>query len=99
MIVFSRIFTAHPEAVGESYFEHMIFALRFSGRLFRAAFAAPVHGFVPGVCETTASRTVLEMNDELRVRRALLAAGAEAHSESPALARSAISRSTIAGSL
>lgn len=69
------IFLSHPEAAGESYFEHMVFAFRFSARLFRAAFAAALHGVVPGACETTASTAVLQMNDELRTRRAALAAG------------------------
>ena len=74
----SKLFTDHPEAVGESYFEHMAFALKFSGRLFRAAFAAFAHGFVPGLCETTASSAILEMNDEIRARRAEMAQGAKA---------------------
>ena len=65
----STLFTDHPQAVNESYFEHMAFALKFSGRLFRAALAAFAHGFVPGVCETTASSAILEMNDEIRARR------------------------------
>jgi hypothetical protein len=68
-------FLAHPEAVGESYFEHMAFAFRFSGRLFKAALAAFVHGVVPAACETTASATVLAMNEEIRARRALMASG------------------------
>ena len=66
----SKLFTDHPQAVNESYFEHMAFALKFSGRLFRAGLAAFAHGFVPGVCETTASSAILEMNDEIRARRA-----------------------------
>ena len=74
MPVLSKLFTAHPEAAGESYLKHMAFAFIFSGRLFGAAFAALIHGFVPGLCETTVSRTVLGMNDELRERRANLAA-------------------------
>ena len=69
----SKLFTAHPAAVGESYFEHMKFALKFSGRLFRAAFAAFAHGFVPAVCETTASEAVFAMTDEIRARRRLMA--------------------------
>ena len=73
----SKLFTAHPEAVNESYFEHMAFALKFSGRLFRAAFAAFAHGFVPGVCETTASSAILAMNDEIRARRAQMAGDAK----------------------
>ena len=73
----SKLFTGHPQAVNESYFEHMAFALKFSGRLFRAAFAAFAHGFVPGVCETTASSAILAMNDEIRARRAQMAQGAK----------------------
>ena len=73
MSILSRLFSAHPAAVGESYFEHMAFALKFSGRLFRAALAAFAHGFVPAVCETTASEAVLAMTGEIRRRRALMA--------------------------
>ena len=69
----SKLFIAHPAAVGESYFEHMKFALKFSCRLFRAGLAAFVHGFVPAVCETTASEAILAMNDEIRARSRLMA--------------------------
>jgi hypothetical protein len=72
MSTMSKLFIAHPAAVGESYFEHMAFAFRFSGRLFRAGFAAFAHGFVPAVCETTASEAILAMNDEIRARRKLM---------------------------
>ncbi len=71
----ARIFNDHPAAVGESYLEHMAFALCFSGRLFRAAAAALVHGVVPSLCETTASTTILAMTDEIRHRRAEMAKG------------------------
>ena len=73
----SKLFTDHPQAVNESYFEHMAFALKFSGRLFRAALAAFAHGFVPGICETTASSAILAMNDEIRARRAQMAGDAK----------------------
>ena len=68
-----QIFRAHPQAVGEGYFEHMAVALGISARLFRAALAALAHGFVPAVCETTASTAILEMTDEIRARRATMA--------------------------
>jgi Family of unknown function (DUF6356) len=74
MPALKQIFLDHPAKVEETYFEHMIFAFRFSGRLFRAAFAALVHGVVPCLHETTASSEVLAMNDEIRARRALVAA-------------------------
>ena len=31
MSTMSKLFIAHPAAVGESYFEHMKFAFKFSG--------------------------------------------------------------------
>ena len=72
MSTMTKLFIAHPAAVGESYFEHMRFAFRFSGRLFRAGFAAFAHGLVPAVCETTASEAILAMNDEIHARRKLI---------------------------
>jgi hypothetical protein len=73
MTAFDRIFRAHPQAVNETYGEHRIFAFGFSARLFWAALAAFIHGLVPCLCETTASRAVLDMNDEIRARRRLMA--------------------------
>lgn len=67
-----EIFHDHPARVGESYFEHLGFALGFAARLFRAAFAALIHGIVPCLHETTASTEVLAMHDEIRARRALM---------------------------
>jgi hypothetical protein len=52
------LFTEHPEAVGESYFEHMGVALSFAGPLLAAGLAALVHAFLPFLCVTTASATV-----------------------------------------
>lgn len=75
MKMLDDLFLAHPRAAGESYFEHMAFAFRFSFRLFRAAGAAFIHGIVPEAFETTSSTTILTMGDELRARRAALAQG------------------------
>ena len=72
-----RMFLAHPQAAGETYLQHMAFAFRFSARLMRASLAAFVHGVVPDLCETTASSTVLAMNDELRAHHAVLAHGTQ----------------------
>lgn len=54
-------FKNHPHSVGETYFGHMGFALRFSVKLFLAGGAALVHAFIPPLCETTASRMVKEL--------------------------------------
>jgi hypothetical protein len=53
-----RLFTEHPESVGESYFEHMAVALSFAGPLLKAGCAALGHAFLPFLCTTTASSTV-----------------------------------------
>ena len=72
--MFTRLFRDHPAKVGETYVEHMAFAFGFSLRLFRAGLAALLHGVVPALCETTASSEVLAMNEEIRRRRAQMAA-------------------------
>lgn len=72
----AKLFTAHPAAVDETYFEHMAFAGKFSGRLFLAAFAALIHAFLPFLCETTASRTVRQLYERTHKRGA---SGAATH--------------------
>ena len=63
-----RLFTAHPDAVGESYVEHMRVALSFAAPLAVAAGAALVHAFLPFLCETTASRIVRELAERTHKR-------------------------------
>ena len=58
----------HPATVNETYFEHMFFAARMSGRLFKAGAAALLHSIVPGWCETTASREICAMHEEITKR-------------------------------
>src|SRR5215203_2137670 len=64
-----RLFTAHPDAVGESYVEHMRVALSFAAPLAVAAGAALVHALLPFLCETTASRTVKALYARITTRR------------------------------
>jgi hypothetical protein len=53
-----QLFTDHPDAVGETYGEHMSVALSFAGPLLAAGLAALIHAFLPFLCVTTASTTV-----------------------------------------
>ncbi|MEO3997352.1 DUF6356 family protein [Mesorhizobium sp. CAU 1732] len=64
----ARLFTQHPETVGESYFGHMAFAAWFSSRLLMAAGAAIVHAFLPFLFETTASRIIRELYERTHNR-------------------------------
>jgi len=59
--MFARVFLDHPAKVDETFFEHMAFAMKFSGMLFAAAGAAVVHAFVPCLFEKTASRIVAQL--------------------------------------
>jgi len=63
-----RAFTEHPASVGETYGQHFLFALRFSGRLFLASGAAFVHALIPALCEQTASKRIKAMHHDLTHR-------------------------------
>jgi Family of unknown function (DUF6356) len=65
-----RLFTEHPDAVGESYREHMRVALSFAGPLALGAMAAFVHAFVPFLFVSTASATVRRLHCALDEPRA-----------------------------
>ncbi|MBS0124756.1 DUF6356 family protein [Thetidibacter halocola] len=64
----ARIFLAHPESVGEGYFDHMKVALHFWFWLSVAAGAALVHALVPALCEKTASTIVRRLHDRMTRR-------------------------------
>ena len=57
-----RLFTEHPDAVGETYVEHMKVALSFAGPLAGAAAAALVHAVLPFLFVTTASATIKRLH-------------------------------------
>ena len=61
-------FFEHPHSVDETYFEHLLFAIKFSGTLFVAAFAALVHAIVPAACERTASTRINELHHRMHNR-------------------------------
>lgn len=58
-------FTAHPASVNESYFEHLLFAGRFSARLFGAGLAALIHAILPFMFEKTASNLIRQMHHDI----------------------------------
>jgi hypothetical protein len=64
----AKLFTQHPDTVGETYFGHLRFAAWFSSRLFLAGGAALVHALLPFLFETTASRIVRELADRTHNR-------------------------------
>lgn len=64
----SNPFTAHPQAVGESYGEHFGHAMSYAGRMFVASFCAFVHALLPFLFEKTASTMIRQMVAEMDER-------------------------------
>lgn len=64
-------FTSHPEAVGETYGEHLTVAWSFGFTLLGAGLACLVHGLLPFAFERTGSNTVRQLHDRLSRRCAL----------------------------
>ena len=62
---------AHLADVGETYFEHLRFALIVGTLVAGAGLACILHAIVPGCCERTCSRTVGQMH-RLFANRSLL---------------------------
>lgn len=52
---------SHLAAAGETYAEHMRFALTVGVLAIGAGLACVVHAFVPGVCQTSCSRTLAHL--------------------------------------
>lgn len=59
---FRHSFTDHPAAVGETYGQHMGFAMGVGGRMILAGLACMMHGLFPFLFERTGSRTILALH-------------------------------------
>jgi hypothetical protein len=67
--ILSRLFTDHPRSVEESYAEHFGVASRFGLTMIWGGLCALVHAVVPGWCVTTASDTILRLNQIMVIQR------------------------------
>jgi hypothetical protein len=67
----------HLNEVGETYFEHMRFAFLVGALAAGAGLACMLHALVPGVCQTTCSRTVGSLQKLFVDRRQLGSVAAE----------------------
>lgn len=64
----AKLFTEHPRAIGETYGQHARTALSFGWRMTLGGLACMVHAVVPGIFVKTASRTVVQLDAEMRGR-------------------------------
>jgi Family of unknown function (DUF6356) len=75
-IMLSRLkslFIAHPDALGETYFQHLGHAMSYAGRMFAAGFCALTHAIFPFLFEKTASNLIKQMYAEMTARGATVA--------------------------
>lgn len=68
--MFAKLFTDHPRAIGETYAQHARTALSFGARMVVGGLACMVHAVIPGLFVKTASRTVVQLDAEMRGRKA-----------------------------
>jgi hypothetical protein len=64
-----RWFLAHPRSVDETYLAHRRAAWGFSASLLKAAVACFIHGLVPALFESTASRSIAELHERMTTKR------------------------------
>lgn len=65
----AKLFTDHPRAIGETYGQHARTALSFGWRMMIGGLACMVHAVLPGLIVKTASRTVVQLDAEMRGRK------------------------------
>ena len=63
--LFKKAFVDHPASVDETYLEHFGVATSFARRLSVATVKALIHAVIPGLCCTSVSQTIRELNDEI----------------------------------
>lgn len=64
-----NIFTEHPNSVGESYTEHMLFAILIGLKLILWGIAAIVHALFPFVLKTFVSSNIKKLHDDIFINR------------------------------
>ena len=64
-----RLFTHHPETVGETYLEHLESASSFGSRMIVAGFACMLHGLFPFLFVTTGSQTIRHLHERMITHR------------------------------
>ena len=65
----NNIFTKHPKEVGETYFQHLYHAMRFSCLLLSLSFKALIHALLPFCYETAVSDRVKTLSEGMQKRR------------------------------
>ncbi len=63
-----RIFTEHPESIGETYFQHLKHALCFGLKMAIGGIACMIHAIFPFLFQKTGSRALEELHSKFAKR-------------------------------
>jgi hypothetical protein len=63
-----NLFTAHPHDIGETYFQHLFYALKFGSKMVIAGLACLTHAVFPFLFVKTGSNMLLKMTAEFQAR-------------------------------
>jgi hypothetical protein len=61
-----NIFTKHPKAIGETYWEHYFYAMGFAGYLFIASISCFIHAIFPFLFKDTASNILCRILKKIK---------------------------------
>ncbi len=64
-----RLFTEHPESVGETYLQHLAVAAGFGCRMLVGSFACFLHALLPFAFRRTGSDCISELYDRMVAHR------------------------------
>ena len=64
-----RLFTEHPKAVGETYWQHLAHATGFGVRMILGGAACILHGVLPFLFVKTGSRQIETLHGKMVVNR------------------------------
>jgi hypothetical protein len=65
----NRLFTEHPESVGETYFQHLIAAGSFGLRMVLGGLGCLVHALLPFLFKRTGSNCVTDLHQRMVARQ------------------------------
>jgi len=64
-----KLFTNHPNEVGETYFEHLLFASKAAKETAKISCIMMTHAVCPFMCKTSAGEKLNELNIKLQKRK------------------------------
>lgn len=67
-----KLFTEHPESVGETYFEHMRMSFSFGTKMLFASIGCFLHAIFPFLCVRTGSSAVSRLHHDMVTHRSKL---------------------------